>query len=184
MNHAWHTLRRSLGHNLQNKSWMGCGTARIITFTAVIVGWVFFRAQSFEGAVSILSSMFGGNGLSFPGEFKGPLGGIGTWLASMGVDFVWPIANPVFNESMGIGVLMLAFLLLIAWYAPNTQQIMIRHQPALETYRDEIKEWHYRKVQWQPNRLFGLAIGILIFLIMKISLSAPTSEFLYFNFLA
>ena len=69
INHGWRALRRALGHDLTRTSRFGRGTAQIVTFTAIVVGWVFFRAETFSGATNILSSMFGGNGISLNGMF-------------------------------------------------------------------------------------------------------------------
>ena len=66
INHGWHIIRRALGHDLEKSSWWGRGLSHIITFLAVVVSWVFFRAESFAGAKSILWSMAGMNGISLP----------------------------------------------------------------------------------------------------------------------
>ena len=54
VNHQWRALRRYLGHELNENSWFGCTMARIITLTALVVGWVFFRAESLDGAMNML----------------------------------------------------------------------------------------------------------------------------------
>jgi len=51
INHAF----RSLGGRLP------VAVAWVLTFSAVVVGWVFFRAQTVGGALSILRAMFGGS---------------------------------------------------------------------------------------------------------------------------
>jgi alginate O-acetyltransferase complex protein AlgI len=38
--------------------------SRMITFLAVVIGWVFFRADTFKAATAILGGMFGANGIS------------------------------------------------------------------------------------------------------------------------
>ena len=53
----------------------------LLTFLVVLVGWVFFRAQTFAGAMAILAAMVGVNGALLPNAIAihgGPLAG---WLA-------------------------------------------------------------------------------------------------------
>jgi hypothetical protein len=75
---------------------------------------------------------------------------------------------------------MLSLLFCIALFGPSTQQIMIRHRPAFEIYREEIKEHKFKWLQWEPNRLTGILIGLIA--IMAIMYITRTSEFLYFQF--
>ena len=180
INQAWHAIRKSIGHDLKTSSWIGRGTARIITFVAVVVGWVFFRAESFNGAVSILSAMAGGNGIALPENFVGKLGAIEPVLAAIGISFDGSLVISLNDWLYGIPIII--FLLLLSWHAPNTQQIMIRYKPAFETYHGEIKEWHgiWLQLQWRLNRKWGVVIGLL-FILAVFSLIRP-SEFLYFQF--
>lgn len=67
INHLWRQTRRECPAAL---SWT-------ITFVAVLVGWVFFRAQSFQRASEILSGMAGLNGL--PWSSTGDVIGFKPW---------------------------------------------------------------------------------------------------------
>lgn len=75
---------------------------------------------------------------------------------------------------------MILVSLLVAWYAPNTQQIMISYKPALMTYNREVKEWGSKWLQWRPTPIWTIILG-LIFLGTVIRVAQP-SDFLYFNF--
>ena len=67
--------------------------------------------------------------------------------------------------------------LLIIWLAPNTQEIMIRFQPALQLPQDATVP---RRLLWQPNMRWALALAVLaLFAVLSIS---KVSEFLYFQF--
>jgi hypothetical protein len=63
---------------------------------------------------------------------------------------------------------------------------MERYKPALEQYLAKsnagLGKRLWQKWQWQPTRAFGIIVGVLLFITVKIILSAPQSEFLYFNF--
>ena len=58
INHAWHACKR----HCKLPKWPGLVTrpmAVLVTFIAVVIGWVFFRAETFSGALIMLQSMFG-----------------------------------------------------------------------------------------------------------------------------
>jgi D-alanyl-lipoteichoic acid acyltransferase DltB (MBOAT superfamily) len=102
INHGWHALRQALGHDLKKTSRFGRGTAQLVTFVAVVVGWVFFRAETFTGAIHILSAMLGGNGISFDGM---------------------ALSNILDDPLLGIGMILV--LLTISWYGPNSTEYML-----------------------------------------------------------
>jgi alginate O-acetyltransferase complex protein AlgI len=108
INHGWRQLGIRLPALL---SWL-------ITFLAVVVGWVFFRAQSATDALHLLATMAGANGVALPLGFERYLAG---WLPA-GVVFVQP-------QGGMSGILLVALLLVGAAVLPNTQQIMAGFQP-------------------------------------------------------
>ena len=99
INHGWRALRQALGHDLNSTSWWGRGMAQVVTFTAVVVGWVFFRSETLGGAIHILLTMFGANGLSLSG------------ISSSDI-----LGDPV----LGLELIMILFV--IAWVGPNSTQ--------------------------------------------------------------
>ncbi|MCP2730046.1 MBOAT family O-acyltransferase [Limnofasciculus baicalensis] len=156
INHQWRSFRKSLGHDLKKTHWWSVGLACFVTFIAVVVGWVFFRAENLNSAVAILKTMIGANGLS--------------------------MSASVVPERKKL----LVVLLLFVWFVPNTQQWLSKYSPALNLPRAETSpSWGNRlwqKIQWQPTKLIGVLFGILAFILIKIVLEAPKTEFLYFNF--
>jgi alginate O-acetyltransferase complex protein AlgI len=159
INHQWHSIQKSFGVNLKDipivSSVLGC----IITFIAVVVSWVFFRASDLQSAIVILNSMIGANGISFASAYVSS------------------------SKTLLIHLIILGA---IVWFLPNPQHWMGQYHPLVETdskptdgsWIDRFKQ----KWQWQPNPIFGTSLGILGFLVFKIFLQAPQSEFLYFNF--
>ncbi|MFQ5643316.1 MAG: MBOAT family O-acyltransferase [Thiogranum sp.] len=162
VNHAWHALRRSAGRDLQNPSWPGLAAARTFTFVAVVVSWVIFRAESLGGAANVLIAMSGARGISSPAGAGG------------GDLFV----NQLANWSSGIPLITL--FLLVAWFMPNTQQIMIAHKPALEADSIETGPAYTRWLRWKPGIAWSFVIAFAA-LVSIYRLSSP-SEFLYFQF--
>jgi hypothetical protein len=143
----------------------------LITFMAVVVAWVFFRAESFAGAMNVLQGMSGVNGFYLNAEWLYQLGSLGVYLQELGIVFAPMAIN--FNKFWIMSILLVWF---IAWFMPNTQQLLSRYEPAI--YSGEIKGW--KCLQWQPSRVWTLSIAMLA-TIGILSLTR-ISEFLYFNF--
>ena len=154
INHQYRSLRKRLGHDLKNTNWLDRGFGWLLTFLAIVVGWVFFRAESMDIAFVILRGMIGLNGISLSESFAKK-------------SILWIIS-----------------LLAIAWFTPNTQQWMQHYNPALnhsliDNYSTpNIGFW--RKWQWKPNQFWAAMIA-LISLVAILSISKE-SEFLYFQF--
>jgi hypothetical protein len=145
--------------------------ARSLTFVAVVIGWVFFRAETFPAALNVLGGMLGLNGISLP-----------PWAASAGR----PLAKFFGEEnvrldgiftgvSIGDGrfaIVLLAFGFLLVCL-PNVSQCVsaLMVGEAIVARRRFIV-----RLDWQ----LGLATGLL-FCICMVYLKA-NSEFLYFQF--
>ncbi|MEW6599775.1 MAG: MBOAT family protein [Nitrospirota bacterium] len=71
INHIWRVFReKGLGHDLSRTTFLGRTISLITTLSAVIIGWVFFRAQTLKGAARMLQGMFGTNGANVPTVFN------------------------------------------------------------------------------------------------------------------
>ena len=77
INHAWHALRRGLGHDLGHSTASGRMLGCFVTFLAVVAGWVIFRADSIGAALAILKGMAGLNGFVVPDVWLVKWGAIG-----------------------------------------------------------------------------------------------------------
>ena len=106
-NHAWLSLLRKTGFRLGNSRTIVTPLACMFTFFCVVIGWVFFRAETFADAATMLSAMFGGSThLTDPNDT--PI--IADWKRHL----AW-----------------LSALLALVWLAPNTVQIFGRFKPAI-----------------------------------------------------
>jgi len=108
MNHAWRHLldRLSLTRWQQSRSYrLGAGG---LTFLAVAIGWVFFRAADTGTALNILQAMAGGHGL----------------------DFTQAYVNELVHRDHSLRWLLAAAV--IAWWLPNVQQLFARFEPGTE----------------------------------------------------
>jgi alginate O-acetyltransferase complex protein AlgI len=114
-NHAWLSLTRMR---------LPAVAAWTLTMLAVIVGWVFFRAGDFSGAVNIVAGLFG-------------LHGAGT---------------PIPGVKKGTGVIMATLFMIALVVLPNSQQIMRRFRPVLGPI-DEPRLRILKPIAWSPSGL-------------------------------
>ncbi|HBE21269.1 MAG TPA: membrane-bound O-acyltransferase family protein [Cyanobacteria bacterium UBA11149] len=148
INHGWTKLGVSLPKLL----------AWVMTFFAVIVGWVIFRAGTLADAMHILQAMVGMKGIVLPGEAQGKL----AILTNFGIQLKsWSSLAyiPEVNGSKILSILSLVGLTLAAALLPNTQEIMDKFKPT----------W------W-----WAVGVGVLTSVCL-LSLNR-VSEFLYFQF--
>ncbi|GAB5506222.1 MAG: MBOAT family protein [Rhizobiaceae bacterium] len=148
-----------------------------LTFLVVVVAWVMFRAPSLEAAMEIYRGMAGMNGLGLIPDDRAYLGPIFDLMVGLGIDVVYSPRNPLFPMWLWIGG-----LLAIAFFMPNTQEIMAKYPAALpET--DEAGQAGGEPaglLTWRPNAVWGVVLAVA-FVIVLARLDQP-SEFLYFQF--
>jgi hypothetical protein len=155
--------------------------AWLITFVAVVVGWVFFRATDFHSAIAILEGMVGINGVALPNAILVKLGSAGVWLQNLGVGVYLGGGSDFLFTYLWVILLLVVVLLM-----PNTQQIMSRFKPALRVYRSDDK-YEIRlggrltsHLAWQPSAGWSLMIGLVA--VLGVLALTSISEFLYFQF--
>jgi D-alanyl-lipoteichoic acid acyltransferase DltB (MBOAT superfamily) len=167
INHAWQALRgRLAGPRASGSPWT-TAAAVVLTFVAVDVAWVFFRAKSLDAALRMLEAMSGANGWVLPIEWRHGL------TALLGA----PVALLHFDDLTAFAgtrqVAWVAVLLSIAWFCPNSQQIMTRlGRLQLGRLRAAVS------LSWAS---LG-ALSVTLFLLAAINASHGVSEFIYFNF--
>ena len=170
LNHAWRSL---CGRHFADVS-SGAGSklaAWALTFVAVVVAWVFFRATTLGGALNMLSGMAGLQGVNLPAAIQPKLGAAADLLQGLGVQF-----------ALGGGSrFMLTWswvvcLLVIALFLPNAQELMSRHRPGLDFDPKAVTP----RLEWQATPAWGLALAILA-AAGVLSLSHAT-QFLYYQF--
>ena len=142
-----------------------------LTFLCVVIAWVYFRAPDLATANRILAGMFGVWGATLPEQVMQAFGPIRTVVESGGVT---PAAGggAAFVEVWS----WIACAAVIAFAGPNTQELLARYRPVLESVTSRVSV----ALAWRPNRRFALLTGILLAAGL-LSLSRPT-EFLYFQF--
>jgi D-alanyl-lipoteichoic acid acyltransferase DltB (MBOAT superfamily) len=181
VNHAWRTFRPAARPSYAMTSTLLALRDVSLTFAAVVVANVFFRAASVHDAWSMIRGMAGLNGVVLPSGWAAWLGP----LAPLGVRF--EPALPLFSG--GTEVAAFAILLFIVWALPNTQQLVGRFGPsaaggAAEAVRDPplLAQLHWARwiVEWRPNFSSAVLVGTLA-AIACLNLN-HVSEFIYFEF--
>jgi len=142
--------------------------AKLATFLLVTIGWVPFRADDMPTAMSILGSMFGGEGFSLPRMLQVHLGALVHVQAS--------------QLGVGDGLAVLAAFL-ITQLMPNTFEVMRRYSPAFDFYRlhERATPAFRGLVEWRPNWVCAGATAAMLLVAITMSLSGQV-EFLYYDF--
>lgn len=163
VNHAWRILKSRLGLKGQAHAtnWAGVAASVLLTYLAVLVAQVFFRARTFNDAIGLLSGMAGLNGF---GDVVAP---------QMDFRDASRLAEAMLDPQNWV---MLAICFLIVFCAPNSAEILSAYNPTLEPVRKIMRpSW-----QWKPTTGWAVATGIGA--AVSVLLIFGTTEFLYFQF--
>jgi alginate O-acetyltransferase complex protein AlgI len=160
VNHAWIILQRSIVPQAQSEMHRRvkhCAGV-LLTFLCVMLGQVFFRANTTHDALGFLVSLAGLHGLGSPVSLTKPSGAY--------------VATPRDWTQLIAGFV-------VVWAFPNTQQILIKFKPALELTK---ADWERRAIPifWGPTFPWAVALVVALFAAL-IHLQDP-STFLYFQF--
>ncbi len=176
INHAWQAFRQQLGVT-RSQGWTR-ELSRVLTFLAVVVGWVFFRADDIDTAVRMLQAMGGSNGLSSTASTMAPFAGEASDLVRREMATNAILSPLVFGDPVA-GMAKLFVLLLVVRFLPNTHEFMRRFRPTCNDYHDpiiKIPDW----LRWQPTRSWAVVLAAM--LLLAVFRLAETSQFLYFQF--
>ena len=124
-----------------------------LTFLAVVLTWVLFRAEDLAAAGIVYAGMAGISGLS-------------------------AVALPADVTHIAVH---LGSLAAVVFLCPNTSQIMRKFDPGIIEYSGlaRTRSW----LQWRPNAAWGAAVGLaLLFSLTLLWSVASVAPFLYFNF--
>lgn len=198
INHAWRVLRKNVRPKKLIGQWLESFWSRSLTLLAVIVAWVYFRAESLDTAHNLLAGMFGFNGIALPAEWLDRSPAIVDILQSLNVEFKPLIgAGPMMDlfadlrsfagmESSLTGIGPLSALIymtpLLLWvlFAPNTQQFLKQFKPAFEAYDGQIRAVKPAVFSFRLNLFWAILTALLM--AYSIFGTTGTSQFLYFNF--
>ena len=175
INHGWTRIRTTIFPGITESNKAYGLLAGAVTFIAIVSAWVIFRAHTIEGAMHLLSSMYGLNGLSFPVDYAT----MAPWLSStfgwLGLTFE---GNQIIWELSKVELFALLCLSAVITFAlPNSAQIfaLLEHRPDRS---DKLAQPGL--LSWSPNTAW-ISASIVLTLVSLDSMT-QVSEFLYYQF--
>jgi len=168
IDHGWQRLLKLRGWQVPS-NWLTQLAARALTFLAIVVSWVLFRADTLAGAKRILSGMAGLTGIILPEKLATKLHALSHFGITFGTDYFRGFQSAAMILGLLAGVLLL----------PNIYELMRYEKLALDVYR------HLEKVSsswwiWRPTTFWAIFAGILFS--FGVGFCSDRSEFLYFHF--
>ncbi|BBD67128.1 alginate O-acetylation protein [Nostoc commune NIES-4072] len=155
INHEWNVFQKK--YDLKTDNWLSLKLGWFITFLAVVIGWVFFRAENMATAFIIVKGMIGLNGLLF--------------------------TTQILESGLKKAIIDISILLAIVWLTPNVQEWMGKYEPVFNY--EKLKKLSsnslfWSRLQWQPNQTYALVVSVLT--VIALLHLTKVSEFLYFQF--
>ncbi|OKY26727.1 MBOAT family protein [Thalassotalea sp. PP2-459] len=180
INHSWQHMIKSSGVSFVN-SMLYRYLAWFITIIAVIIGWVFFRAVTLDGALNMLSGMAGLNGISMPNAIYVKLSPLHQVLDSLAITPTLG-GGAVFVKTW----LWIITLTLVVLVLPNIQDMFAKHKATLSTLQFDTTNaiWPAKKIAQQLQFSYSTKFAFLSALAFVLGLLTlnQVSEFLYFQF--
>lgn len=122
----------------------------LATFVLVTMCWVFFKAESVPAALRILQAMLGYGASSVVGQYS--------------VDAcVW-----------------IAVCAGIVWGLPNSQQLLAKYSPGIDTYPVDPARQQGSRIEWRPAGSWALLVGAMA--VASLMMMGRVRDFLYFSF--
>src|SRR5262245_33254791 len=139
--HIWNEAKRRFG--LPHTGAIGRFAGRTMTYLAVVVAWIFFRARTPQDAISMLGSMAGFNGVSLPSEL--PIAvrdslrdAFGAAVSFQGLAPHVDLPAGPFGVPILSALALCATLLVAVNVLPNTQQVMRIFRPVLHDSSERV----------------------------------------------
>ncbi len=167
VNHAW----RFFGAKLPKTAppiltWLDGAWKWVLTYLAVLVGQVFFRAKTVTDACQLIQSMAGNGTGDSPGGVTGALESIFDYFGT-------PVSYWDYSNSL----LTLGLLFVLILVLPNVLQLFGGEEASLTKVRSAPAFFAF---QWRPNILWGFLLAALA--LVTLLMVTGNSEFLYFRF--
>jgi D-alanyl-lipoteichoic acid acyltransferase DltB (MBOAT superfamily) len=185
VNHGWRELKQRMDWG-DGGRWSNLAAGGL-TFLAVVVGWVVFRADSLSSAITMLHGMVGMNGVSLPQALETRLS---SYLPHQeAIIFSGLLTGAKLSSPNAIAILL--FGLAIVWGFSNMRQMFWRYRSVCEDLREAGRDFDSEPngtlsgrfglhFEWKPAPGYAWATGAL-FALAILGLS-HVSEFLYFQF--
>jgi D-alanyl-lipoteichoic acid acyltransferase DltB (MBOAT superfamily) len=180
INHGWRSLAERM--NWKSEGRLGGFAGGILTFLSVVVGWVFFRADSFKSAWTLLAGMSGLNGFSLPQALEAKVGPFAVYLSHFHLSFDGLLT---LTGGAGIPFLTVPLAFALVWLFPNIPQMFAAYRPTWDQLADSRNEFSAPTgswTTWRPSIAWAVLVGLLFAASLFYMASNRTSEFIYFQF--
>lgn len=153
INHTWRHLKSKL--NWGDGGWLTQVFSGALTFLSVSIGWVFFRAENYTVAISVIKGMVGLNGYSYQ-------------------------STVISSVTMIQGFWVIFFSSLIIWLLPNLQEVFNKDVYSLSDLVKSKTGKFWLEIRFYAIFLLSFLFGVVAaFSVILISADSP---FLYFQF--
>jgi hypothetical protein len=154
----------------------------LLTYTAVVIALVFFRADNISAALAVLKGMAGLNGLSLPLTAQ-PVFALPPfkWLADT-IVFQGLIPNEAFTLNPLVAVLFILIGQAIVWGLPNMHQLMCRFDTVTEDLVNSKTRVEPAMFCWHLSSANAVLTGLLFFMVIVAMATNKPSTFLYYQF--
>jgi alginate O-acetyltransferase complex protein AlgI len=175
INHLWILLTRRYWPNHQRYGFLINPASFVLTFIAVISAMVFFKCDTMTSAWNMLAGMIGRHGIAMPEATIAHLGHFAGLAKALAVQ----IAPP--DVHFGALARWIAGLLAVAWFCPNTLQILSAATPATGVdLQQPYKHGPALQLRWSMSFVWLLAVTVTS--VVAVLHLGGVSEFLYWQF--
>lgn len=148
-----------------------------LTTLCVLTAWVFFRAETFSGALRMIYGISGINGIALPLHWQPAFAPLVHALARIGL----PVGfAPMTAYSGGTEVYWAVLGFVAMWLLPNTQEILRSHDPAFGMVSAPIGI--SARILWRPSAVSGVGFAMVTLAVVITVLRGKAGEFIYFQF--
>ncbi len=178
INHAWQNSIKHTGYGMRAENWWSRTFSTMLTFLAVVVAWVFFRAENWNTAVNMLKAMAGMDGFLLWDNYRvilNKFSGLGNKLGQWGMHY----GMMDFFSKEEITLLGLSFF--IVFCLPNVRQFMGRYNTSLDIYQGDKSPLRWKWLYWRPD-FFWVSSMVILTVVMIGCFLSKVSEFIYFQF--
>lgn len=173
INHSWHSLvNRFKALHFASSFILNKFTSRALTFVAVVVAWVYFRAESVTQANHMVESMLGLNGISLMKSLSSYCDP--SIFTSSKIYFNGLFPNVLVDGKMGS--IMMVLIGIGAFMLPNTHKLLTYYQ----NNKNFSLEPRFSILAINKTAYSALVIGLLG--AISVLFISKASEFLYFQF--
>ena len=156
-------------------------TGWAMTFFAVVIAWVFFRAQTMGDAIVMLKGMSGMNGIGITPSIP-----LSDYLLQIPIISINTTLMPLTLQAVEFVLLAIVVAMAVVFLLPNLIQVTREYSPALHAQNTEkvtqmdLVPWLTERIWYHPAIGWAGIVGVIG--LIAVLLLNKTSEFLYFQF--